>query len=427
MISKTIIKQIIDTWLEDIKDLQIVEREEARVLEKYLSFPQITAISGVRRSGKTYLMFQLIQKLLKNKENSICYINFEDERFNSNPEQLSLIYQTFLEHKNPKGKIHFFLDEIHLIEKWSKWLSRMYEKNIKFYVSGSNASLLSNDYSQALTGRHKLIKIFPLSFKQFLKYKNKKLISKPSFSIEYLAKINSLFDEYLKNGGFPEVVFDSRKEVLPDYFNDIITKDIIMRKNLRYKQSLKEIGIFLMTNISRYHSLYSLNKIIKARSINTIKNYLSYLQEAFLFFKIPIYSFSLKKQLANPFKIYAVDIGLRNSIAFEFSKDKGWLYENLAALQLIRNYQKENIYYWKNNRGWEVDFVVKGGLKIKSLIQVCANLNEENRKRETRSLIKASKELKCSNLIILTDDFEEEEKIKGKLIRYIPLYRWLLA
>lgn len=428
MLNQQTIREVIDTELEDIKKKKIVQREEVLFLKEHLKSKKIVAVSGVRRSGKTYLLFQLIQELLRGKlSNNILYVNFEDDKFTNQVSQLDLIYKTFLEYKNPKGKIYFFLDEIQNISRWEKWLARMHEKNIKFFISGSNTSLLSSEFSKSLTGRHKLIEIFPLSFQQFVAFKNKELLNL-SLSVPKVSKTKHLLESYLKLGGFPEVVYDGQPDVLKDYFKDIISRDIILRRNIKFKQSLKETAVILMTNIACLHSLYSLNKILQARSINTIKNYLSFLEESYLIFRVPFFAFSLRRQLANPFKIYAIDLGLRNKVSFNFSRDIGWLYENAAAIELIRRFGQENIFYWKNIKHQEVDFIVRRALKIDQLIQACYDFGDKNtKKREITSLLNASRELKCDDLLIITCDEEKEEKIKGKKIKFVPLWKWLLA
>ena len=426
MIDKKTAIEIIETSLEDIKNKKIVEREEMGDLIKYLGYKHAIAVSGIRRSGKTYLLFQLIKKLL-NEGKDVAYINFEDPRFDENVEQLNTIYASFLEHKRTKGKIYFFFDEIQNIKKWEKWISSMYEKDIKFIVSGSNASLLASEFSKSLSGRHKLIEIYPIDFKQCLYFKNKSLLDKSKWNItEKMAGIKKLLNEYLHYGGFPEVLFENKKDVLKDYFEDIIARDIMARHNIKFKQSLKELAFILLTNISSLHSLYSLNKTIKARSINTIKDYLMFLEDTYLIIKIPFFSFSLKKQISNSFKVYSVDPGLRNAVSFRFSQDMGKLYENAVAVKLVKDFNKENIYYWKNYLHEEVDFVVKEGNKIKELIQVSYEINDKTRKREINSLLKAGKELKCNNLLVINEDYEAEEKIDNKKIKFIPLWKWLL-
>jgi len=427
MIDKTSAREIIATSLNEIKSKKVVNRPEVSILDSYMDYRQIIALSGVRRCGKTYILFQLIKKLMDENKN-VAYINFEDPRFDDRVEQLDLIYKTFLEHFGKEGRIYLFFDEVQNIKKWERWLAAMYEKDIKFFVSGSNASLLAGEFSKSLSGRHKLVKIYPLSFKQFVLFKDISLTDEKKWHItEEMSKIKRLLNEYLHYGGFPEVVFNGRKDILKDYFEDILTKDIISRHNIKFKQSLKELAFFLLTNVSSLHSLYSLNKRIQARSINTIKNYLMFLEDAYLLIKIPLFSFSLKKQLANPLKIYSIDVGMRNAVSFRFSEDMGKLYENATAIELIKRFGKESIFYWKSSKHKEVDFVLKQGLKIKQLIQVCYDLeNIEAKKREIKTLLEASKELRCSNLLIITEDKEDEEKIKGKTIKYIPLWKWLL-
>jgi len=426
MINKTNARELLDTTLNEIKNKKIFPRQEIYALLKQSELKHITCLSGIRRCGKTYLLFQIIKKLIEEKKTT-AYINFEDPRFNDSTEQLDILYQTILENRKEEGKIYLFLDEIQNIKKWEKWLAAMYEKNIKFYVSGSNASLLAGEFSKSLTGRHKLSRTYPLDFKQFLDFKEPSLLEeKEKRIIEKTAKIKKYLKEYLQYGGFPETIFNNRKDLMKDYFEDILTKDIITRHNLKFKQSLKEIAVILLTNISSQHSLYSLNKLIQARSINTIKNYLMYMEDAYLIQKVPFFSYSIKKQLSNPFKIYATDTGMRNAISASFSEDLGKLYENLVAIELTKKYEKENIYYWKSTKH-EVDFLVKQGSKIVQLIQVCYDTsNADTKKRETEALLKASKELKCKNLLIITEDKEGQEKISGKTIKYKPLWHWLI-
>lgn len=425
MINRELIKEIIITSEKDIQKKKIVRRRETEVLKKYLERRQAVFVSGVRRSGKSFIMFGLIQELLMRFPNNVCYINFEDERLTSDEAQLDLIYQAFIELKNPTGKIYFFFDEIQNINKWEKFIARMYEKQIKFFVSGSTSLLLSSVYSQSLTARNKIINVFPLSFVQFLEYKNPDLLRDKT--TEGKAKIQHYLKEYVKWGGFPEVVYDGETDVLQDYYRDIIARDIVMRHNVSFKESLKQMGLFLLTNIGRNHSLYSLNKIIGARSVNTIKNYLSYLEEANLIIKIPFFSYSLKKQLSNPFKIYCIDSGLRNSVAFQFSEDLSWQYENIVAIELLRRNAKENVYFWKDATH-EVDFVVSKGYQINELIQVCFDMTRaaKTRKREIEGLIEGARELKCENLLIITNEEEGEEEIKGKKIKIIPIAKWLV-
>lgn len=426
MLNKFIIQEIIDTWLNDIRRKNVVQRDELRLLKKNLHYKQVIAVSGVRRAGKTYMLFQLVQELLLSNPESVCYINFEDERFSNDVAQLDLIYRTFLEYKDAGEKLYFFFDEIQNISGWEKWLARMYEKEIKFFVSGSNALLLSTEFSQSLTGRHKIVQVFPLSFAQYVQYKRSELLLVSQKVVENIAVFRRLLSDYLRWGGFPEVVYEDNRDLLKDFFRDIVTRDVIARQNIRYKQSLREIALILLTNIGRYHSLYSLNKTLQSRSINTVKNYLAYLEDAYLLLKIPFLSFSVKKQQANPFKIFAIDNGLRNEVSFRFSEDVGWLYENTAAIELVRRYGKESVYYWKAGRAGEVDFVVREGRKIMLLIQVCFNYNDDTKLRELKGLIAGSQQLACDNLLLLCAETEGQETVNGRKVEIKPLWKWLI-
>lgn len=432
MIEPELIKEIVIESKEKTKKA-LIERDVLLLAGKYLKYKEVLAITGVRRSGKTCLMYQLMNKLISQgiEQDSILYINFEDERLAFlDVNDLSKIYEIFLELNNPQGKIFFFLDEIQNIPLWEKWVNRMYEKNIKFIISGSNATLLSSEFSTTLTGRNIGISVFPFSFKEFLKYKDEKLIEKNikdmQYNIEQRAKIKRLLKEYMNNGGFPEIILRKTLDLLSQYFNDILFKDIIKRYNIKYKDSIEKLALYLFTNISALASYYKLKKFIEARSINTIKNYVSYFEKAYLLFRIPLFSYSIKQQIYNPFKVYSIDTGLRNMMAFKFSKDYGKIAENLVFLSLKR--KGEKIYYWKNKQGLEVDFIIKQKTKPKNAIQVCWNIGDKStKKRELTSLLSALKVFNLKEGVIITEDYFSEEKIKRKRIKYIPLWVWLLS
>ncbi|OYD15768.1 hypothetical protein CH333_05020 [candidate division WOR-3 bacterium JGI_Cruoil_03_44_89] len=428
MIDKNIIKGIVIEWLEEIKKKRVMPRDAGVGLKRYIEYKHVVALTGMRRSGKTYLMFQFIQGLLKENPNNVFYINFEDERLSFvDVMDMGFIYETFLELRNPTGQIYFFLDEVQHIKGWEKWVSRMYEKGLKFFVSGSNASLLNSEYSSVLTGRHISFRVFPLSFKEFIRFKSEELLREESLYLpDKRAKIKMHLEEFISNGGLPEVVYEDRKDILQQYFNDILVRDIIFRYRLKFKETLKTLAIYLLTNTSSLTSLYSLKRAMGERSINTIKSYLSYLEESFLLFRLPFFSFSVKRQMLNPFKVYATDTGLRNAVSFQVSSDYGKLYENVVAVELKR--RGKEIYYWRDYEQREVDFVVKEGLDVTRLIQVCYNIEDPKvNKREVKALLKASSELRCQDLLIITKDYEAVEKDKKELppVKFTPLWKWL--
>lgn len=417
------------------------EKELPEVINRNIEIDSsdlINDIVGVRRCGKTFLMYSKIKKLLaKADKKSTIFINFENRRLLPlKPEYFNEIIEfIYAEKMLQRGKVYLFLDEVQKIEGWEKFVRSIYDEfkgKIKIFVSGSNASLLSKDYGTLLTGRHLSMTLMPLSFKEFLVFKKYDI---PNVLTEKSrASIKKFFEEYLTFGGFPEVVLSENKEpILNQLFNDILTRDILTR-NIRKESILEEFSSFLAGNVA---SLLSFNKMadyFKSRglkiSVPTIQNYFELTKNSFLFFESLIFSYKIKDQFQNPRKVYCVDNGLFNFLGSKFTPNYGKLYENAAFLKLKREaFTKSSmsICYWKNQLHEEVDFVVREGLKVRELIQVCYDLeNTETKKREIRSLIKASNELKCGNLLVVTRDYEGEEFVDKKKIKFIPLWAWSL-
>ncbi|MDP2841170.1 MAG: ATP-binding protein, partial [Candidatus Methanoperedens sp.] len=239
------------------------------------------------------------------------------------------------------------------------------------------------------------------------------------------------FREYAQYGGFPEVVLgESKNEILFAYFEDILTKDIVKRFRIKKIDKLEELTRFYLTNISNSITFRSVGRALKI-STDTVEKYSWYLENAFLFFFIKRFSYSLKEQDNSPRKVYSLDVGLSNAMGFRFSENFGKVMENIAALELLRRAAQNplmEIYYWKDVSGKEVDFVVKEGIEVKGLIQVTyASSKEEIAERELSALIKAIKEFKLKEGLILTDELEGEDEVNGYVIKYIPLWKWLLT
>jgi len=422
------------------------EKELPEVIERNLKIDSsdlISDIVGIRRCGKTFLMFDEIKKILKKTDKkSTIYINFENRKlFPLKKEYFNEIIEfIYSEELLEKGKVYLFLDEIQRISGWEKFIRSIYDEfkgKIKIFVSGSSANLLSKEYGSLLTGRHITTTLMPLSFKEFLNFKNYEL---PKVVTEKeKTKIKKFFNEYIKFGGFPEVVLSKNKEqILNQLFSDIISRDILGRA-VRKENILEEFAHYLAGNVTSLLSFNKMANYFKSRgvkvSVQTLENYFWLIKNSFLFFDNLIFSYKIKNQLQNPKKIYCIDNGIINLIGFKFSRDYGKLYENTVFLELKRkhiNNASASIFYWQNPRHEEVDFVLKEGLKIKQLIQVCCDISDlETKEREIRALLKASKELKCKNLLMITGDYEAEEKaewfgLKGKIV-FMPLWRALLS
>ncbi len=216
-------------------------------------------------------------------------------------------------------------------------------------------------------------------------------------------------------------------------FDSIIYKDIVQRYNIKLAKEIDNLAIYLLSNIASEYSYNSISKNINVKSSNTIKKYIEYLEETFLFFSVPKFSYKIREQVSSNKKIYCIDNGLIISKGFQFKDNLGKLYENLVAYELIKERYggESDVYYWKNQQGQEVDFVLKKGIKIDQLIQVSYDLSKkETYDREIRGLINASKDLKCNNLIIINSEIEKEEEVTWfetkRRIKFIPLWKWLL-
>jgi len=384
----------------------------------------------VRRGGKSSLMKLLATDITEKygvPRNNILHLNFEDERFTEfDVNDFDQVYEIFLEVYHPRGKNYFFLDEVQNVKGWERWVNRLYEfEDIKIFVTGSNAAMLSPEISTTLTGRNRQLIIYPFSFNEFLSLRKYSLNEKSFYLREKRIELKQLFKEYLELGSFPEVLKIRDITLLEQYFKDIIYRDIIARYSTRNIKEIKEMTLFLASNIGTVQSYKNLKEIIGVKSLNTIKNYLEILENVFLFFRVELFAYSVKKQIYNPSKIYSVDSALSNSVAFKFSENIGHIYENLVFMELKR--RNKEIFYWKSKKNQEVDFVIKRGLKIEEAIQVCFSLAEKKvRDREIKGLLAAENELNVNNLVIITDDEEGEKEIEGTTINIIPLWKWLL-
>lgn len=422
MISKELLREVLleqKNKLEIINKGDFISREKIDEIKNFIKIKHNIIVTGIRRCGKSVFLAQIANEFF----NKYYYINFEDERLaNFNLEDFNKLYEICLELFDKSNT--FFLDEIQNIVGWERWVRRMYDNNFKFFITGSNARLLSKELATLLTGRHLQVSLFPFSFKEFLNFNKFNLKKEDIYLTERRYLITKYFSDYIKKGGFPEYLKYNKIEILQEYFNDITQRDIVERYKIKNIKQIKELARYLITNTGNLTTYNQLKGLTQIKSVNTIINYISYLENAYLLFKVPYFSYSLKKQVSNPFKIFAIDTGLRNAISFKFSKDVGRLYENLVAIELKR--RGKEIYYWKNPLHEEVDFVIKEE-KTKQLIQVCYDIDDINiKKRELKALLKSSKELKCNNLMVITNDYEKEEKINNKLVKFIPLWKWLL-
>jgi len=433
---RDLILEILNDWNFWRKELDAGKKRQEYVNSclDFLKPNVIVAIIGVRRSGKSYLMRQVAKELAKKgiKKEELLIINFEDVRFTEfSTKLLNDIYEIYLEVLKPTSKPFIFLDEIHNVPKWEKWVRTIHELNkAKIIISGSSSKLLAGELATVLTGRHLDVTIFPLSFKEFLLFKNIEIKDELDL-ISKKIEIKRALNEYSEFGGFPEVVLNEEKrQLLSKYFEDVVTKDVEKRYKIRKGEKLRSLTRFYLTNIANPITFSSLSKFLKI-SKNTIEKFSNYLEDAHALFFVKKFSFSFKEQEKSARKVYAIDPGLSNVIGFRFSENRGKLMENMIAVEILRKKSLNlnlDFYYWKDYQQNEVDFVVKDGFDVKQLIQVTyANSKDEIEKREIKSLAKASKELKCKNLLLITWDYEDEILTNKTKIKCLPIWRWLLT
>ncbi|MBI2564993.1 ATP-binding protein [Candidatus Woesearchaeota archaeon] len=430
---KDILSTVLAEWIEK-KLPDLIDRDID--LSNYLSYPKkIIVISGFRRVGKTYLTYQLIKKLLKNKnKEEVIYLNFEDERIPTKTEVLSELIPTLKENFSHKPYV-FFLDEIHVIPNWSKWLRRVHDNHDFFlFVTGSSSKMSIKEIPTELRGRYICIEVFPLTFEEFLNFKKIVLNKKKSKKTEEeKAIILKALNEYVIFGGLPAVVLESesrKKELLQNYYWSVVHRDIIERFKVKNEEGLRSLLRLLLNSTS--YSVSKLYNTLKSAQIEigktTILNYILYIENSYFMFSVPVLSKKIKNQLQYPRKIYFTDTGFITALSLKFSDNIGRLYENLVFIELKRrNNLHQEIYYWRSEQKEEVDFVIREGLKTKQLIQVCYDIDDYAvKKRELKALLKACSELKCNKLLVITKYKEGEEKLKGKKIKYAPLWKWLL-
>lgn len=433
---RDLILEILNDWNFWRKELDAGKKRQEYVNSclDFLKPNVIVAIIGVRRSGKSYLMRQVAKELAKKgiKKEELLIINFEDVRFTEfSTKLLNDIYEIYLEVLKPTSKPFIFLDEIHNVPNWEKWVRTIHELNkAKIIISGSSSKLLAGELATVLTGRHLDVTIFPLSFKEFLLFKNIEIKDELDL-ISKKIEIKRALNEYSEFGGFPEVVLNEEKrQLLSKYFEDVVTKDVEKRYKIRKGEKLRSLTRFYLTNIANPITFSSLSKFLKI-SKNTIEKFSNYLEDAHALFFVKKFSFSFKEQEKSARKVYAIDPGLSNVIGFRFSENRGKLMENMIAVEILRKKSLNlnlDFYYWKDYQQNEVDFVVKDGFDVKQLIQVTyANSKDEIEKREIKSLAKASKELKCKNLLLITWDYEDEILTNKTKIKCLPIWRWLLT
>lgn len=424
-----------DIWIKVIKDFyefklpDMVERD-IRISE--LPIKRAVSIIGPRRAGKTYLMFQVMKTLLdKNVErNRVLYINNESDllvgcELSDLRNMLELYYEIYPEHK--KEKVHLFLDEIQIVPGWEKFVRAVMDsENIQVYVSGSSSKLLSKEIATSLRGRTITYYVYPFSFREFLKAKSFK--AEKYLSSSQKALLLNLLDKFLK-GSYPEAVFfeEEKEKILREIIDVTIYRDVVERFKVKNIKVLK----LLLKNLiaSTYFSVNGFYNYLKSLGIkvgkNTLYSYIDNFSDAMILFTLRRYSESYKKKEQTIPKPYFVDNGL---LVVNGIESKSRLMENAVFLELIRRgfTTENNLFYFDSQK--EVDFVLEEGGKIAHLIQVCYDIDDlKTKERGLSALARAGEELRCSDMVVITYDYENVEEYKGWEIKFVPVWKWLIA
>lgn len=392
----------------------------------------IVSIVGVRRCGKTYLMFQTIQGLLANvtSEKDVLYINFEDERISGlKVEEYDLIIEAYNElRSNFEGQKYIFFDEIQNLENWEVFVNRLYSSGYKVFITGSSSKMLSTEIATTLRGRSMTFHISPFSFKEYLSFLEIDLEENFQFSSQRF-EIKKAFEDYFKWGGIPALFKISeqfRYRYIQEYLDLILFKDVIERYKIRKPIFLKELTQYMLLSSSNFFSLNKTYKYFKSVmgfdiSKDTTYDYYSKLIDVNIVNEAYIASKSYKKTTLNPRKIYAVDHVLYNSLTIE--QEKGRTLENIVFNELKRKEFK--VHYYKEAN--EVDFIaIKGNNNTP--IQVSYSINEKStRERELKGLLEYMDKYKVDKGIVITYDEREEIKTEKKVINVIPIWEWLLT
>lgn len=385
-----------------------------------LDNPMIKLITGPRRVGKsTYALLMLQGK-------SFAYLNFDDNLLLSAWDE-ELVMRT-LDEVYPNYEF-LLLDEVQNLKDWDVWVSKLYRRGKNLVITGSNAKMLSGEMATVLTGRYLQVEMLPFSLTETIEWKGANI---NSISNAKQAEAVAIADDYLRNGGYPETI-DMRsitRNYLSTLFDSIIWKDVAKRHNIRNITDLNNIALYLLSSFCNPLSANDIAKELSMTSVTTTRKFMDYLHEPYLFYYLPRFNNKLKLMKKAASKVYVIDNGFVAAKAFNLSENLGRLLENEVFVELLRQgYQVEtSLFYYRSRNDREVDFVTRQGTHINQLIQVCYDMTSpKTEKREVNSLIECAGELKCNNLLIITNNEEREIHTDGYNIKVIPFIKYGLG
>jgi len=394
-------------------------------IQRYLETKEIIVLSGVRRSGKTTLLFQIIKHLITTQKvppRNILFVNCDEQDISAPENAISNVVDTYRKEVAAKGTLYLVFDEIQNIKGWERAIKSLYDrKNYKIIISGSSSYLLDSQISTLLSGRYFSVPVFPLDFREYLSFHGIEISNDPVNLAAHKYEILTMLKQYLREGGFPIVVLQkeelTKQDYLRAYYDSIVYRDIIRINEVRNQKALADLLHYLFTNLTSPYSYRRLKDILGI-DLETVKDYIHFAEMAKILFEVQHFAYSVPAQTRPNKKIYCIDNGLRNVVSFRFSEDEGKLAENLVFVELLRTGAAP--YYWKKKK--EIDFVIKSADNTLVAINVC--YTDDIPDREGESLHEFEKEFgnNVKGRIILTKDREEERD--G--IVSIPLWKWLL-
>ena len=403
---------------DDLASRPYYARKDIQNIAPFLEANVIKLITGPRRAGKSVYALQILSG------KNYAYLNFDDTQllgaFNEDAvmQALAEVYP---------GYEYLLLDEIQNLDSWDAWVSKLYRRGMNLVITGSNANLLSSEMSTLLTGRYLEIQMFPFSMEETLKYRE---VPTNAELPDEKAKLFIEMDDYLKKGGYPEIVKNREIEqaYLTALFDSIILKDVAQRHKIRKITELYDLADYLISNYSNPLSYNEISEELSLGSVTTVKKFCGYLAEPYLFFYLPRYNNKLKEMKKAPRKVYIIDNGFIYTRSFELSSNNGRQLENMVFIELLRRgYNlKKSLFYYRTSNDKEVDFVTRDGRKVTSLIQVSYDISKaKTHERELAALVKASEELKCDNLMLITWNEDKSVEYKGNSIQIVSIHKWL--
>ena len=392
-------------------------RRSNQDMDILLSSQLVKLITGPRRVGKS------TQALLMLRDKNFAYLNFDSQQL-LDAWDADLVMRT-LDDVYP-GYEYLLLDEVQNLDVWYLWVSELYRQGKNLVITGSNAKMLSSEMATALTGKYLKVEMLPFSLEEFFDW-NKLDLHK--LNPEQQTDATVLMDDYLRNGGYPEVVVSRQltRSYLDTLFDSIVWKDVAKRHNVRNVTDLNDLALYLVSNFCNPVSASELTEELGFSSVNTTKKFMDYLHEPYLFYYLPRYNNKLKLMKKAPRKVYVVDNGFVAAKAFSLSDNLGRLLENQVFVELLRRgYDPDKtMFYYRSRNDKEVDFVLRKGTHIDRLVQVCYDMGSpKTEKREVDSLTECAAELNCSHLVIVTNNEERTIEKDGYKIDIAPVSKW---